>query len=462
MTDYDVLVVGGGTAGSRAALTAHRAGARVAMINDGELGGLCILRGCMPTKSMLAAAHALHEAQHLDPFGIRLEGTVEPDFRQIMERKSAHVARFKAAKVRGIENGGYEVIDARARFVEGPAVEAGGRRLTAENYVVATGSVPRFLPIAGLDDVPVWTSDDVMKLSDAPPRSMVVQGAGPIGLELAQFFARIGTEVMLVNRSDLLTRFGATEEGEELRRALEAEPRFELLVPGRIHRVRRGPGDAITFDVEDSEGRRREHEAEAFLMAIGREAAIADLGLESVGVKMLGRTIDHDEALQSTNPAIWVAGDATNDYEILHIANQEGEVAGHNAAAGRPERKMDYRLLMGVIFTDPPFAHVGMMEPHAHAAGRDIAVARVNFPETGRAITMETRFGLWKMIACRETREILGSSIIGPRADDLIHAVSTVMHYRGKVEDLFEMPWYHPTLSEVILNLGRDLEKQLS
>ena len=179
---YDVLVLGGGSAGSSAASAAAAAGARTGMINDGELGGLCILRGCMPTKSMLAAAHAIHEARHLGRFGARLEGKVVPDFQAIMKRKAGHVARFKQAKVDSVLASDYEVIDARGRFAPGGGIIAGSRTLSADAYVIATGSDAVILDIPGIGDVPVLTSDDVMRL-ETQPRKLLVQGAGPIGLE---------------------------------------------------------------------------------------------------------------------------------------------------------------------------------------------------------------------------------------------------------------------------------------
>ncbi len=455
--DFDVIVIGGGSAGSRAARTAAALGARVAMINDGELGGLCILRGCMPTKAMLASAHALHETRHLARFGIRLEGRAVADFPAIIERKERLVRRFQQAKIRGIEQGGYEVTDARGRLTADGAVDIGGGRVlrASRGVVLAVGSVPTMLPIPGIEDVPVWTSDDVMALRDRAPASMVVQGGGPIGLELAQFFARIGTEVLLVNRSPLLARCGVAHLGEELRRALEAEENMQLAVPGVIEQVERD-GAAIRFSI-DEQGRRRTHRAEAFLMATGRRPAIDDLGLDEAGVRVEGTTIVHDRALQTTRPGVYVAGDATGWHEILHVANQEGEVAGHNAAVGRPEREMDYRLLMQVIFPDPPFARVGATLAEACAAGCDAVEAVVDLGTTGRALTMGAEYGRWSLVAERRSGEILGSAILGPRADEIIHAVAAAMYYRGTVGDLLAMPWYHPTVSEVILDLARKL-----
>ena len=237
-------------------------------------------------------------------------------------------------------------------------------------------------------------------------------------------------------------------------------PHPAYAVPGVIDGVRPVDG-GIGFTI-DSGGRVFEHEAECFLMAAGRHAAVADLGLEHMGISLENGSIVHNDAMQTTNPEVFVAGDATNEWQILHIANEEGEVAGLNAAAGEIVKRVDRRLVMGVIYTDPPFTQVGVSETEARKRGYDAVCATVRFPETGRAITMGTQYGVWSMVADRETREILGSAILGPRADDLVHAVSVLMYNRNKVDEIFDMPWYHPTLSEVILNLARDLTDQMS
>jgi pyruvate/2-oxoglutarate dehydrogenase complex dihydrolipoamide dehydrogenase (E3) component len=457
MADWDVIVLGGGSAGTSAAKSATQVGARTLLINDGELGGLCILRGCMPTKAMLASAHALHETLHLDEFGVRLEGRAVPDFARIMERKNSQVERFQRAKIRSIESQGYEVTIGRARFTADGAIDLDGRRLESASYVIATGSVPKVLPIPGIEGVPVLTSDDVMRL-ESQPGSLLVQGAGPIGLELAQFFARIGTRVLLVNRSPLLSRTDA-ECGEELRRVLAEEPNLRLAVPGAVERLQKtnsGLAARVRSDAEIIE-----FEADALLMAAGRRAALDDLGLEQLGLDPGSGRLEHDASMRTAHPRIFVAGDATGSFQILHLANQEGAVAGHNAAGATPAAEMDYRLKMAVTFTDPPFATVGLTVVEAAKDGLDPVVGRARFPETGRAITMGTRHGLWKILADRRSGELLGSSIVGPRADDLIHLIATVMHYRGNVEEICGLPWYHPTLSEVILNIGRDIAGQL-
>lgn len=463
MSDYDVIVVGGGSAGSSAAMSSANAGAHTAMVNDGELGGLCILRGCMPTKSMLAAAHALHEAKDLGQFGVDLHGQVKADFARIMARKDGHVARFKQAKVSSIEAAPYEVIEGRGSFAPGGALDVNGRKITAASYVIATGSTATSLPIPGIDQVPVLTSDSVMRLESQPSR-LIVQGAGAIGLELGQFFARIGTEVLLVNRSPLLSKLDA-ECGAELSRVFDAEPGFEACVPGRVERLRPSAGGLVA-DIRCGE-RTRTFEADAILMATGRKAALENIGLEHAGLSVENDRLAFDRRMCTSNPTIFIAGDSTSDSQILHIANQEGHVAGHNAALvalGKAEtdfRQMDYRIRMAMIFTDPPYADVGITEAAARANGLNIVVGRAEIPKTGRAITMGARHGLWKMIVDCTSREIIGATLLGLRADDIAHVVSVMMFHRTRVDQVLEMPWYHPTLSEVIIDLARDAIRQM-
>lgn len=457
MQNWDVIVIGGGSAGTSAASAAAALGARTLMINDGELGGLCILRGCMPTKTMLASAHAIHDVEHLEPLGIRLDGRVVPDFAAIMRRKDALVERFKRAKIKGIESDDYEVRIGRGRFTASGGVEVDGEELRAQAYVLSTGSLPWRAPIPGIDQVPVWSSDDVMRLKE-PPQRLLIQGAGAVGLELGQFFVHMGTEVLLVNRSPLLARYDV-DCGVELRQVLASEPGLRLAVPGRIESLR-PDGDGLVAHVT-CDGNEEEFAADALLMATGRRPALDGLGLEHVGLAPVDGLIRCDRRMATDNPAIWVAGDVTGTNQILHLANQEGAVAGHNAAGGEP-REVDDRLKMDVIFTDPPFAHVGLSEDEAIARGHEIVVGRARFSQTGRAITMGVEHGAWKLVADRGSGEILGSLILGPRADDLIHTVALLMHCRATAEQILELPWYHPTLSEVLLELARDIASQRS
>ncbi len=454
MKTYDVLVLGGGTAGTAAARAATRAGARVALFNDGELGGLCILRGCMPTKTMLHSAHAAHEARHGGAAGVTtsLDGV---DFGAIMANKDQKVARFKAAKLSGIEAGGYDVVDARARFSGEDTVEAGGEtyRFT-HGAVIATGSVPALPPIEGIADVEALNSDDIMRLEE-PPESLIVLGTGAIGLELSQFFARIGTRVDLVARTRVFSRVDPLL-AEEMEQAMAAEPGLTLHQPACPRRVRR---TASGVAAEFADG--TVLEAQRLLVATGRSWNVEGLGLDAAGVRVVGGGLNSGPDMRTSNPRVFVAGDATGERQLLHVANWEGDVAGHNAATGE-SREVERRMHMEVVFTDPPMAQIGLSEQEARAAGREVVTAQARFAETGRAITMDVRHGAWKLVADAATGELLGSQILGPRADDLVHVVSAAMHYRGTAADLLEMPWYHPTLTEVLQGLAREIASQVA
>jgi len=452
--DFDVLILGGGTAGTAAAKAAAQSGARTAMFNEGELGGLCILRGCMPTKTMLHAAHLRHEAAHHHTPGVGRE-TLAVNFAAVMANKDRKVDRFKRAKISGIESGGYEVIGARARFTGPNTVEAGGKNYRfTKGAVIAVGSVITEPPIPGLADVPYWTSDDIMALTDRP-KSVAVIGSGAIGLELAQFLARMGARVELISRRPVFADWGESIM-QEMTDSLANEPNFTSHAPGTPVGISK-TDSGITVQLETASGSKNV-EVNHLLVAAGRRAAIDDLGLDLAGVEMDGRRIQADTNMRTTNPNIYVAGDASGERLLLHVANWEGAAAGMGAAGVEEVAPVERRLHMSVVFTDPPLASVGMTEAEARSNGIDTIVAEARFAETGRAITMDVAHGVMRLVATADRGEILGAQILGPRADDIIHAVSSVMYYRGTAKDMLQMPWYHPTLSEVLLGLAREID----
>jgi pyruvate/2-oxoglutarate dehydrogenase complex dihydrolipoamide dehydrogenase (E3) component len=402
---------------------------------------------------MLHSAHAAHHARHGAPgVATSLEGL---DFAAIMDNKDRKVARFQAAKIAGVQAGDFDLIDARARFAGPDTVEAGGEtyRFT-QGAVVATGSVPTLPPIAGIEDVGALTSDDALRLRE-PPASLIVLGVGAIGLELGQFFARVGTRVDLFARRRVFEDVDPAVSAE-MEAALRAEPNLTLHQERCPTRVRR-TAEGVAVDLAHG----TTVEAEAILAATGRRWNVEGLGLDAAGVEVAGEALHAGPDMRTSNPRVFVAGDASGERQLLHVANWEGAVAGHNAATG-DDRRVEQRLHMEVVFTDPPMARIGLSEREARAQGLEVVTAEARFPSTGRAITMDVEHGVWKLVADARTGELLGSQILGPRADDVVHVVSTAMHFRGTARDLLAMPWYHPTLTEVLLSLARDIDARVA
>ncbi len=453
---FDVIVLGCGTGGSRAAATAAAAGASVLAIDGAErLGGLCILRGCMPTKALLETAHRAHIMRDGARFGLRC-GEPEIDFPAMMNRMRGLVERFRKAKVDAIERGGYAVERANARFVGPHTVECNGETFEAKAFVIATGSTVRPLDAPG---VAIATSDDMFELAAPPGRALVI-GGGAVGLEFAQWLARIGTTVTLSVRSPLLHATDA-EFGAELVRALADE--MEVCVPSTVSEFRQD-GDAVSVLLQSGDGVPERRTFDLVLNAMGRVPRLEGLDASAAGIAVDRGSIDTNARQQTNVPHVFVAGDATGRRLILHEANREGRVAGANAAAtarGQELTEIDQSIPpCAVTFTDPAFASVGRSRVQLERDGVPFVTATKRFPEQGRGIVTGARHGMLRLLAHPDTGKILGCQILNERADDLIHVPATAMTLDGTVERLLEVPWYHPTLAEAFIEVCRDLVAQ--
>lgn len=462
--DFDAITIGNGTAATRFAGELRKIGWSVAVIGPDPHGGTCINRGCMPTKLLVEITkHYKRLGEGLEKRGIILPQPASLDFETINRIKERDVEYFRASKLKNTLEQGVTLIDGTAHFVSG-GVKVGDKIYRARRYLVATGSVPKTLPIPGLDQVDVLTSKQALEMV-RPPKSLVVQGAGPIGLEFAQIFARMGSNVWLVNRSPLLSHFDE-ECGAELNCVLREERNLKLKIHHTIRRVEPTDDGSVLLTMEDPDGRQYAHDADQLMLAVGREPTLENLHLDKAGIVPVNGLIPVNQYLQSIdNPDVYVAGDALGQYQVLHAANQEGEIAAHNAAvrgAGRwlkgwgglAYRSVNYGSKMQIIFTDPPFVQVGLTSSEARSQDIPIRVTGKYFKKTGRARVMGVRHGLWKLIINARNNKIMGSSILGPRAEELGHIVATLMMYGGTTADILRTPWYHPTLGEVIKDLA--------
>ena len=452
--DYDVAVIGAGSGGYAAARIATSEGLKTVVLEGGEeVGGLCILRGCMPTKALLYAAEVLHLASHPEPWGIRTED-VSFNFTQVMARKDALVKDFADWRRQQLASAKFKFLRAQARFADPHTLELStGDKLTAGSFVIATGSVVAPPPLPQLEEVGYLTSDTALSLTRLP-KSLILLGGGAVAVELAQFFARFRVRVTLVQRSaHVLNKLDDDATGE-LEKVFRREG-IDLYTGTKLLDARRvGDGKEVAFEQNGQPVRVR---AEEILVALGRVPNIGSLGLEDIGVRVEGRRIATNAQMQTSLPHIYAAGDCTGLYEVVHIAIQQGEIAAHNLAHPDRMKQMDYRLITEVIFTEPQLAVVGLSEKSARAANRTYLAASYPFNDLGKSLIMEAKDGFVKLLADPATGEIIGGCCIGPVGGELIHEIIAAMHKRMTVHELAAMPHYHPTLAEIWTHPAEEL-----
>ena len=410
-----------------------------------EVGGLCILRGCMPTKALLYAADVLHLARHAEPWGLRIP-KAGFDFEQVMARKDKLIREFADYRQGQLSSGKFKFIRALAEFSDPHTLKLStGESLTAKNFVLSTGSASAPTPLPHLKDVGCLTSDDAVELKKLP-RSMIVLGGGAIAVEFAQFFQRFDVSVTLIQRSEHLLRDFDSDAGTVMAKVFRREGMAVYSGTRLLDAFRDGRQKGISFQHENKTVQVR---AEEIFFGLGRVPNTARLGLENAGVSTdYGRIITNTE-MQTNVPHIYAAGDCTGPHEIVHIAIQQGEIAAHNIVAPHKKRTIDYRLLTSVVFTDPQVASVGLTEKEASARSVPYLVASYLFADHGKSMIMEATDGFVKLLAHPETGEILGGSCVGPQGGELIHEIIVAMAKRMTVHELAATPHYHPTLAEI-------------
>jgi pyruvate/2-oxoglutarate dehydrogenase complex dihydrolipoamide dehydrogenase (E3) component len=473
--DYDAVILGGGSAGYAAARTASGAGLKTAVIEGGEeVGGLCILRGCMPTKALLYAAEVMHLASHAGPWGIRAE-TVSFDFAKVMARKDALIKDFADYRRQQLAGGKFKFLRANARFLDAHTVKLtsppprparrgeGVRRtddgnfITARNFIIATGSSVAPPPLPQLHGTGYLTSDEALALKRLP-KSLIVLGGGAMACEFAQFFARFGVKVTLIQRSEHILREFDTDAAVEIEKVFRREG-FGLFTNTKLTDAKRdGHLKTVSFQ---HEGKTVSVSAGEILFALGRVPNTSSLNLAGAGVATERDRIVANEFMQTSAPNIYTAGDCTGPHEIVHLAEQQGEIAAFNIANPDAPRRMDYRLLIAVVFTEPQVAFVGLTEKEAQAHGIPHLAASYPFNDHGKSLIMEARDGFVKLLADPKSGEILGGACVGPVGGELIHEIVAAMAKRMTVHELAVMSHYHPTLAEIWTYPAEELAAQI-
>jgi len=445
-THFDYIVIGGGSGGYAAARTAREMREHVAIIDDSEtLGGLCILRGCMPSKTLIYSAEVLHLAQKGDEFGLKIPEAAA-DMVVLHQRKLDTIAEFAEYRQEQLQSDRFTLFRNRARFVDANTIELDdGTQLTADYFMIATGSTVSIPPIQGLKDVPYWTSDDVLDL-DFLPEKVIVLGGGIVACELAQFLRRVGSEVIQIQRSPHILKEMSPQAATVIESAFRDEG-LQLYTDTSLQEVSHLNGNyTVTFD---HKGERITAEAPHLLNALGRQPATQGLGLNNAGI--LTRKSGHiqcDDMQRTANPKIYACGDVAGPHEIVHVAIMQGEVAAKHAT-NRKADPVNYDDLLGVVFTDPQIGSVGLSEAQLKERGIDYLSADYPFNDHGKSILMEAKYGYVKVLADKKTGIVLGAECVSKDAGELIHAMAVAVTMRATVQDLLKVHWYHPTLSEI-------------
>ncbi|PSN18411.1 pyridine nucleotide-disulfide oxidoreductase [filamentous cyanobacterium CCP5] len=450
--DYDLVVIGGGSAGLVAASAAAQLKAKVALVEkEDRLGGDCLHYGCVPSKSLIHASRVAYDVKRGDRFGIY------SDLKGInLHEALGHVHRVidtiqEHDSTERFESLGVEVIYGQGQFIDRRTFEVNGRQLKPRCFIIATGSSPALPPIDGLEAAGYLTNQTVFSMKDRPD-ALAVIGAGPIGSELGQAFARLGSEVTIFASRDTILHQEDPEAARVVQHQMEAEG-IRVLTNSRAQKVEVIDGKKHVTAGDET------FVVDEILVATGRTPNVKSLNLEAAGVEVSKQGITVNAKLQTSNPRIYAAGDVIGGYQFTHVAGYEGAVAMQNALL-IPLKKADYSVIPWATFTDPELARVGMTEEQARKRyGDDIYVLKQEFDHVDRALAEAAGHGFAKIIT-RSNGEILGAHIVGVSAGELISEVVLAMSQGLKVDALKNMIHIYPTLTEVNSKAALQLTKQ--
>lgn len=454
MTEYDFAVIGGGSAGYAAAATASRLGLRTICIEGGaEVGGLCILRGCMPSKTILESAHRFLTLRRAKEFGLSA-GQIGYDAAAIRERKRRLIGEFAGYRSSQLENGKFEFVRARASFLSPHAL----RLATFESKeievrfrfgLISTGSELNLLEIPGLAQT-LFLHSDLALDADVVPPSVIILGGGAIALEFATFYNSLGSKVTVVQRNRQFLKGADADASSALTEALRQQG-VEMICETKLLRIAAEKGEKAVYFQHD--GVERRVAANEIFYALGRRPALGGLNLKAAEVELSpnGGILVNDR-MQTSQSHLFAAGDVTGLYDVVHIAIEQAVVAAKNAQrslAGKELGRIDYRLRLFAVFSHPQLAFVGLTEREAVEQKVPFRKASYPFADHGKSLVRGEPEGFVKLIVHAKSGEILGAAAVGPEAAELIHEIVVAMHFRATASDLASIPHYHPTLSEI-------------
>ena len=433
--EVDLLVIGAGSAGFAAAIRAAELGYSVTLVGEGTIGGTCVNVGCVPSKTLIRAAEAYHRAGHSPFGGVRPRGA-GLDWAAVVEQKDALVAELRQSKYVDVLAAYPSItyVEGRARLLADGGVAVNGRTYHPARIVVATGASPHPLPIPGIEKVAVLTSTEALSLR-GHPESLLVIGGRAVALELAQIYARFGTQVTILQRSPRLIPEHEAEIAEALADYLREEG-VTIHTSVRVQHIRQQGSEKVVMATVG--GEKREFRTAQVLMATGRWPNTADMGLQEAGIELDDRgAIRVNAQMQTTNPRVYAAGDVIGGPMLVYVAAASGTLAAENALLGT-DKPLDLSTVPAVIFTDPQVATVGLTEAQARARGLAVSTAVLPLDYVARALAAHDTRGLIKLVADEESGRLLGAHVLAAEGGEVIQAAALALRAGWRVSDLRE------------------------
>lgn len=450
MQTYDIAVLGGGPAGYVAAIRASKEGKRVALIEADFVGGTCLNRGCIPSKTLLHSAGVIDQIRQASSWGIET-GEVTVSLEKMMARKNQVITRLrtgitsllKAGKIDLLQGFGEVNADKSIRVQIGEEVQT----IQASSIILATGSTPAVPPIPGLADVPFYTSDTIFDIEQVP-ESIAILGGGFIGVEFACIFASLGAKVTIVEMADRLIPLEDADASSVLSKSLRSKG-VTLGTGLKVTSVTQ-TSQGIQVNAENTKGDTQAISCEALLVAVGRKPNLS--AFSQLNLELNGPFVKVNEFLETSVSGIFAAGDLIGGWQLAHAASAEGQTAAINAAGGK--QKVNDRAVPRCIYTHPEISSVGLSEEEAKARGYNVKTSIYQHSGNGKALASDESGGFTKLIAEETYGEVLGIVMVGPHVTEMIAAGTAFLSLEATVDDVADMIYPHPTVSESLMEVA--------
>jgi len=448
MSEIDVVIIGGGPGGYVAAIKAAHLGLKAVLVEKDKLGGVCLNRGCIPTKALVSTAELLNHFQRAEEFGIQVKDC-SFDFPAVMKRKDLITRRLSSGVELLMKANQVRVVRGEGQIVEPGKVEitdSAGKKevIKTKNIIIATGSSVMKLPLPGMNSEGVITSDEALSLSELPSRMLIV-GGGVVGIEFAGIFKALGVEVTVV---EMLPRILLPIDEEIARRLTQLLKRkgIEILTDCKVKEIKKvNQNLEVLISTTDGE---KKLKTEKVLSAAGRVPELGNIDVQRLGIELDRKAIKVDEKMRTNIPGIYAVGDVVGKIMLAHVASREGIVAVENISG--KEVSMDYKVVPNCVFSMPEVASVGLTEEEARKENDNIKVSKFPFMANGKALSMGETEGMVKIIADADTSELLGVHILGAHASDLIAEGTLALSMEATAEEIVNTIHAHPTLAEAI------------